>query len=235
MKLIAHRGACLERQEDTLASLRLASELGADAVECDPRYTKDGRLVLFHDHDLLRLAGRPEKICDLTLAEARELLAEKGLVLNTLDELLREYPASGAPVLLDFSIHATDRELYRRLTAAPFPIICGIHQPDEGVAAREFFPAERVLAFMPNPAMADEFAETCGNLRLWEQWLKETTPGEIKRRHPDREVWIMACSLEKPSTLESMNGSPESIRRVEALGADGMLLNDIRMALETRK
>ena len=77
MKLIAHRGASLERQENTLESLKLGAELGADAVECDPRMTADGIVVLFHDDDLRRLAGDRRKVNTLTLAEMKEAMGKR--------------------------------------------------------------------------------------------------------------------------------------------------------------
>ena len=47
MKWIAHRGASLEMPENTLASLRLGSALGAYAVECDVRRLADGEYVIY--------------------------------------------------------------------------------------------------------------------------------------------------------------------------------------------
>lgn len=57
MKLIAHRGASLERPENSLESLEYGSELGAFAVECDVRMTADGVYIIFHDDRLERLGG----------------------------------------------------------------------------------------------------------------------------------------------------------------------------------
>ena len=54
MKYIAHRGASLIRQENTVESLVCGAELGAYAVECDIRVTADGRYIIFHDPDLAR-------------------------------------------------------------------------------------------------------------------------------------------------------------------------------------
>lgn len=233
--LIAHRGACLEAPEDTLESLRLASELGADVVECDPRYTKDGTLVLFHDGDLSRLAKCPEKIADLTVDEVRERLASAGLPLTTLAELLAKYPASGAPVLMDGPENATDPEYYHFLTSASFRVIVGVHAPGEAAIAHKFFPGEQILAFMSKPELAAEFAEHCGILRLWEHWLTPNlTPATLKASLPGHEVWIMARDTTINHPLHCMNGSLESIRRMQSLGADGILLNDIRMAVGNR-
>jgi len=48
-EVVAHRGATAEAPEHTLAAYRRAAELGADAVECDVRLTRDGVLVCVHD------------------------------------------------------------------------------------------------------------------------------------------------------------------------------------------
>ena len=48
-EVVAHRGATTEAPEHTLAAYRQAAAIGADAVECDVRMTRDGVLVCVHD------------------------------------------------------------------------------------------------------------------------------------------------------------------------------------------
>lgn len=55
---MGHRGAAGEAPENSLRSLRLAVEQGADMVEVDLQLTADGALVAFHDWELERLTGR---------------------------------------------------------------------------------------------------------------------------------------------------------------------------------
>ena len=228
---IAHRGACLELQEDTLAALVRASACGADVVECDPRPTKDGQLVIFHDEDLFRLAGDSARVADLTLDELRTKLATVGLTVNTLREILDGYRGSAA-VLFDLYDDANDPALYRALAAAPFRAIAGIHTPENVRAARQALPPEDILAFLPAPERYREFAGAgCGILRLWQPWLETVTPAEVKAACPGCKVWIMACDPQITHPLHCMDGSEEALRRAAALGADGMLLNDIRMAV----
>ncbi|URQ76383.1 MAG: glycerophosphodiester phosphodiesterase [Candidatus Ochrobactrum gambitense] len=72
---IAHRGLHdlnKTRWENTLAAFEAAARAGF-AIECDVHLTKDGGVVVFHDDDLQRLAGREGRISDLTLAEATAL------------------------------------------------------------------------------------------------------------------------------------------------------------------
>lgn len=61
--VIAHRGASGERPEHTLASYRLAIELGADFIEPDLVLTKDGVLVARHENEISEttdVADHPE-------------------------------------------------------------------------------------------------------------------------------------------------------------------------------
>lgn len=71
--MVAHRGACTERPENTVAAFRLAAEQGADAIELDVMRCQSGELVVFHDDDLRRLAARPERIRETPLARLREV------------------------------------------------------------------------------------------------------------------------------------------------------------------
>jgi len=71
--IIAHRGASHDAPENTLASIKLAWEQDADAVEIDVRMTSDGRMVLMHDEDAARTGGVKKPVADMTFAELREL------------------------------------------------------------------------------------------------------------------------------------------------------------------
>jgi glycerophosphoryl diester phosphodiesterase len=58
MKLIAHRGASREAPENTIPAIHLAWQEKADGVEIDVRLTSDGKVVLMHDENVLRTAGK---------------------------------------------------------------------------------------------------------------------------------------------------------------------------------
>jgi len=68
-RTVGHRGASALAPENTLRSIELAIEFGLDLVEVDVYLSRDGELVVIHDEDLRRLAGRPEAVADLTAAE----------------------------------------------------------------------------------------------------------------------------------------------------------------------
>lgn len=68
-----HRGAPRHAPENTLPSFEKALELGADIIEIDVRYTRDGHFVIFHDDTVTRLTGQAGSIEQRTLAEVQQL------------------------------------------------------------------------------------------------------------------------------------------------------------------
>ena len=53
MLVFGHRGACGYLPENTIESMELAFDQGADAVEFDVVFTKDGQAIIRHDLDLV--------------------------------------------------------------------------------------------------------------------------------------------------------------------------------------
>lgn len=68
---IAHRGASYLAPENTLASAKLAWELGADAVEVDVYLTKDNRVMVIHDSDTKRTCSGKK---NLSIAKSPSVL-----------------------------------------------------------------------------------------------------------------------------------------------------------------
>lgn len=84
----AHRGASALVLENTLAAFALARDHGADGVELDVLCCASGEVVVFHDDDLRRLAGRPERIAALTWAELGRIALPGGHRVPRLEEAL---------------------------------------------------------------------------------------------------------------------------------------------------
>jgi glycerophosphoryl diester phosphodiesterase len=98
-EIVGHRGAAYDAPENTLPSVRLGFEQGADAVEVDVFATTDGCIVAIHDADTERVAGVKLSVAKSTLAQLRELdvgawKGEKwvGTVIPTLEEVLEAVP-----------------------------------------------------------------------------------------------------------------------------------------------
>lgn len=67
--VFAHRGASGYVLENTLQSFEKALKLGAQGIELDVQRSKDQQLFVFHDADLVRLAGVRRQITDCTAEE----------------------------------------------------------------------------------------------------------------------------------------------------------------------
>jgi glycerophosphoryl diester phosphodiesterase len=71
-----------------MRSFRKALELGVDYIECDVHMTKDGYIVLMHDHTVDRTTNASGPVNSFTFDEIRKLDAGKGETIPTLQELL---------------------------------------------------------------------------------------------------------------------------------------------------
>jgi len=69
--LFAHRGSPNYVSENTIASFKKAIQQGADGLEFDIRLTKDRKIVIFHDSDLMRMAGTMKKINELIYSKLK--------------------------------------------------------------------------------------------------------------------------------------------------------------------
>lgn len=99
-EIIAHRGASHDAPENTLASMKLAWEQKADAIELDLWLSKDGRLVVMHDGDTKRVGGPERKLTEQTWDELKQLdvgswkhASFKGERIPTLESILATIPS----------------------------------------------------------------------------------------------------------------------------------------------
>lgn len=79
-KLIAHRGGIVEGKynEYDPRSIQAAIDSGYWMLEIDVRPTKDNKIIVNHDADLLRVYGISKRIDSMTLAELKSIKALKG-------------------------------------------------------------------------------------------------------------------------------------------------------------
>ena len=98
--VIAHRGGGGLAPENTLASFRQASSIGADAIELDVRLTRDRRVVVFHDRRIDRTTAGKGPVGTFTLEELKSLDVGswfgpqfRGERVPTLEEVFEALPA----------------------------------------------------------------------------------------------------------------------------------------------
>lgn len=230
--VIAHRGDSLHAPENTEAAVRLALASGAAAVECDVQLSADGIPMVFHDDDLQRLCGRPERVNELSAAALRELSVSTPGTAGThrqildLDAWLALLPADVVAVVE--IKQQVDEDQDRRLTDA----VAGRLTAHPGRKAVISFgdaivqrlsshaalprgpirsrprPPERLL-----PAAVDALVQLAQPIVVVKQTLLD--PLLIARCHAARkQLWSYALDRD------------EEIRHALEIGVDGLISND---------
>lgn len=180
VEIIAHRGYSGAAPENTLAAFEKAIAVGADGVEFDVQASRDGNLVVIHDEELGRTAGRTAErsvlVMESSLAELKALdagswydaayAAERIPLLSEALELLR-------PTALSIHIELKTRRF-------PYPgLVAGVvgEVREMGLAGRTVLSSYNHHSLVEARQLAPELA--CAAL-FFGQALK---PWEYAARH----------------------------------------------------
>lgn len=94
-KIIAHRGASGHAPENTMPAFQMALDMGAEGIELDVHISKDGEVVVIHDHTIDRTSNGEGLVGELTLDDLRRFdygswysTKFKGVQIPTLREVL---------------------------------------------------------------------------------------------------------------------------------------------------
>jgi glycerophosphoryl diester phosphodiesterase len=225
--VLGHRGASAHATENTLAAFARAARDGADGVELDVLRCATGEVVVFHDDDLLRLAGRPERIAATPYSVLRGVSLAGGERIPLLAEALDvcgpdlrvnvELKASGVPraeirALCDgvAAVVAAAGAAARVLVSSFNPIAVGAWQRRmPAVPAGLLFEREAPLPLR----------------RAWSAlWLR---PAALHPEHvlctPARvAAWRRRGYLVNVWTVDA----PEAVRACRDMGVDAVITND---------
>ncbi len=140
--LAGHRGERTVVPENTLAAFRYALSCGVDAIETDFHLSKDGALMVIHDHTLERTTDGHGRVCDHTFAQLRALSAGSWLSgcfaeerIPTADEFFQLTADSGILYNLELKVYPAD-EGERRAHEAVHKLVAMLekyHVADERV------------------------------------------------------------------------------------------------------
>lgn len=122
--IVGHRGVAGEAPENSLDSLLLALDQGADMVELDLQLTADGELVACHDWTLERMGGVAARVEETAFSELADVeisgpfrRAGERRVLATLSDVLTVLPRH-VPLNLELKRRRAEPEaLVRKLGA----------------------------------------------------------------------------------------------------------------------
>lgn len=152
--VIAHRGACRQAPENTLAAFRRAADLGADAIELDAKLSADGVVFVHHDLTLDRTTSGSGRLSRLTSAELARLdagsrfgAAFAGEPIPTLAEV---FETVGRRLLINVELtnyeHVRDR--------LPDVVVALVHE--KGVGSQVLFSSFNPLALRRARGLAPE-------------------------------------------------------------------------------
>ncbi|MFJ8359932.1 glycerophosphodiester phosphodiesterase [Streptomyces sp. NPDC093984] len=100
-RVIGHRGSPRRAPENTIASFEAAAGHGADYVETDVQFTKDGQPVIMHDATVDRTTDGTGRIDELTAQEVSRLTVKGGGHVPTLRQALTAVKAQPVRLLLE--------------------------------------------------------------------------------------------------------------------------------------
>lgn len=219
MKRIAHRGMSGLLTENTLEAFAAALPYRPEAMELDVQLTKDSQVVIFHDETLERLGKRKGWLKDFTYDELRQLPIQ-------------------IPLLEDYFhlIKGIEIETFVELKNS-FVIYPGLEQKTIDIA-EGFGRMRDCIFFSANHVSVMHCRTLCPDIRLcfpFNDWILEA--GIYCQKHDIRLAmpYHLALTEEIVESFHTHDVSvfpwtvdePEEMRRMAALGVDGLLTNRI--------
>lgn len=247
--VMAHQGGADLAPSNTMAAFRNAAQMGVDVLELDVHTTKDGVVVVIHDATVDRTTNGAGSVHNLTLSDLQKLDAGyqfspdngqtfpfrgQGVTIPTLQEVLSAFPALRINIEIkqaDPPMEQAVAELIQQADAQNRVLVVASNQnvierfralmPDVATGASEsevrgFFYAQtlRVSAFYRPTADALQVPENFGNIQV-------LSPHFVQAAHA-REVAVHAWTI----------NDPEAMRRLLAMGVDGIITDRPDLALE---
>jgi len=225
--LIAHRSGPFIYPEQTVMSCRDALANGADMVEMDVQFTKDGYPVICHDPNAERMFGVNRLVSDMSINEFMSLrhVSDPSFCSHSLENIL---DCDISPILLHCKITGEPMvALAKYLHKRDYDSKCvlGVQEAEDVVTVKSLS-SIRTLAFMPYVSQLESFLESDTDyIRLWEEWV---TDERIKRiNDAGKGLWIMAGGTNEYDVGYT---AKENMVKWAEMGVDGILINDIRWA-----
>jgi glycerophosphoryl diester phosphodiesterase len=224
---IAHRGApeTSGAPENTLEAFRAALEAGADWLEFDVRATRDGVLVVIHDETVDRTTNGVGLVSELTLEELQTLDVDGGARVPTVAQVVALAASAGVPVLPEVKVGHSDPTVASRLVEL---LRSAGYLERSVIQSSDAETLEQLHRLGPDVA-------TCWITGLW-QLDVSAPPADADNLCPMGEMVLLNPDMIRQghadgrqvlpwwSRLES--GPAEAV--LEAFGADGLIVDDVR-------
>ncbi len=199
-----------------------ARTAGADAIELDVRLDKDGTVLVFHDDTLDRLCGRPGRLEDLGFSEWKHLRVG-GEPIPTLAEVLHT-----TELEVDIEIKSTKLGRMGSLVAATAKVVADSERAEEIlVSSFDPFALMQFHRHLPDIALGYLFHDEQA-LPLRRGWVGSWTGAGVL--HPQHTLCTEARVKGWHASGHPINAwtvdDPAELRRLAALGIDGVFAND---------
>lgn len=239
--LFAHRGARVERPENTLIAFRHALDLGADALELDVHSTRDGVVVVHHDPGLERSSGLPVLLRNVdwsalqhvdvghTFHDEHGKSPFAGTRLCRLEDVLAEFP--GVPLNVDLkpdsaSLCAAVLAILEKRRATDHVRLASFSTRNLLRVRRAGYPGQ--TSYGPRGVM---LLATGGRMllgRLGELAQAAQVPTHYGRLRLDTPRFLAEVRKTGAQTHFWTINDPTEAERLLALGADGVVTDDVR-------
>ena len=243
--VIAHRGGSARAPENTLEAMRFAIANGADGLEFDVQLSADGEVVVIHDPTVDRTTDGTGGVERMTLAELTSLDAgfrfsarPLGPVtaikhrIPTLDEVLQSFP--GIPLLIEIKV-PLGASATRRLIEK--------HGAEDRCLVDSFSSTALNVFRDSSIARGTGRSGVIGLLARSFTGSPSPVPGDVsalsipRTYHgvplPVRHLARTMRSARKPTHIWTVNG-PDEAREMWALGASGIITDDVPVILAAR-
>ncbi|WP_165355094.1 glycerophosphoryl diester phosphodiesterase membrane domain-containing protein [Nocardioides oleivorans] len=227
--VVGHRGYTAEAVENTIPALEAAAEAGADVVEMDVLETRDQQLVVMHDVNLGRLAGKDVDVWEEDLADLVGTPLRVGRLEATLPSF-EEYAARaeelGVRLLVELKPHGHEAPGFAERVAAD---LAALDVPDDWlVQSLDRDLVEQVGELVPQdvgyvvPFNIGALPATSADFVVVEDW---SFSDRIRREGRDagKDVWVW--TVNDSGLLRSY------IRR----GVDGIITDRVGSAVADRE
>ena len=235
--LLAHRGDKDHAPENTLPAFTQAVQKGADGVELDVKLTSDGHVIIIHDGTVVRTTNGSGKIQSFSLDAIRKLdagswygEAYKGTQVPLLEEV---FEALGRDKLINVELtnYATPRdglvnkvcELVKRHNNQSQILFSSFYASNLRIASQLLPEVPRGLLAMPGfvGLWARSFGFMFGDYQALHPNISNAGKVQVQRVH----------RLNRKVNVWTANTS-EDVLRLKEYGVDGILTDDVTMAVQ---
>ncbi len=225
--IAAHRGAAGKSPENTLAAFQQAIDDQTDWIELDVQENADGDIVVMHDSDFMKLAGKPVKIWDATKADLEGIdigswysAAFSSERVPTLKQVL-ELARDKAGVVIELKYYGHDENLEQR-------VIDIVEETDMvnniAIMSLKYKAIKKIRVLRPDWTVGLLSATAIGDLsQLDTDFLAVAmgmvSSGFVRRAHAaGKRVYVWTVN------------DPLSMSRMISLGVDGVITDEPEMA-----